>query len=252
MIGHTPPIATVAGQSIALHVTGYPDVPNRWGSGHIRVASLRLDYGSSVSPDARLAFVVGTWVRDDGEVTDASVDRYYDAPSGDMSNWPDWIADLTRKHTPSAPADRAAVLREAAEVAVRAARGCGDSEAGQYAASVAAGIGKELRRLAAEAQQPTPVAASEPRANETGRTVADAQQQPDTETPAGANTPLICSNERHATKIAALEQEVKHVRDVCDQLRRASVLTDGEPHTDRERGIVQAVTRVLSALDEEG
>ncbi|MEU8902142.1 hypothetical protein [Streptomyces mirabilis] len=50
--------------------------------------------------------------------------------------------------SPSAPADRAAILREAAEVAVRAARGCGDSEAGQYAASVAAGIGKELRRLA--------------------------------------------------------------------------------------------------------
>lgn len=47
---------------------------------------------------------------------------------------------------------RAAVLREAAEVAVRAALGCGDSETGQYAASVAAGIARELRRLADEAQ----------------------------------------------------------------------------------------------------
>lgn len=96
----TPPTATVAGQSVALHVTGYPDVPNRWGSGSIRVASLRLDYGSSISPDARYVFVVGTWVRNDDEVTDASVDRYYDAHDGDMSDWPDWIADLTRKHTP--------------------------------------------------------------------------------------------------------------------------------------------------------
>ena len=46
------------------------------------------------------------------------------------------------------PDDRAATLREATDVAVRAARGCGDSEAGQYAASVAASIGKELRRMA--------------------------------------------------------------------------------------------------------
>ncbi|WP_097866545.1 hypothetical protein [Streptomyces sp. rh34] len=52
---------------------------------------------------------------------------------------------------PPAPADRAAVLREAAEVAVRAARACGESETGQYAASVAAGIGRDLRRLADEA-----------------------------------------------------------------------------------------------------
>ena len=97
----TQPTATVAGQSITLHVTGYPDVPNRWGSGHIRVTGMRLDYGSSVSPDARHAFVTGLWVRDDGEATDNPIDRYYDAPNGDMSDWPDWIADLTRKHTPT-------------------------------------------------------------------------------------------------------------------------------------------------------
>jgi len=36
---------------------------------------------------------------------------------------------------------------------------------------------------------------------------------------------------------------------VCDQLRRASVLADGEPHTNRERGVIQAITRVLAALD---
>jgi len=57
-----------------------------------------------------------------------------------------------RRLAPPAPVARATVLNEAAEVAVRAARGCGDSEAGQYAASIAAGIGKELRRLAVEAR----------------------------------------------------------------------------------------------------
>lgn len=45
-------------------------------------------------------------------------------------------------------APRTEVMNEAAEVAVRAARSQGESETGQYAASVAAGIGKELRRLA--------------------------------------------------------------------------------------------------------
>ncbi len=34
---------------------------------------------------------------------------------------------------------------------MRAARACGESETGQYAASVAAGIGRDLRRLAGEA-----------------------------------------------------------------------------------------------------
>jgi hypothetical protein len=68
-----------------------------------------------------------------------------------------WTASVTAEDPAPVlpePADRAAILREAAEVAVRAARGCGDSETGQYAASVAAGIGKELRRMAGEAQQP--------------------------------------------------------------------------------------------------
>lgn len=263
---NTPPIATVAGQSVALHVTGYPDVPNRWGSGHIRVASIRLDYGSSVSPDARHVFVVGAWVRDDGEVTDDPVDRYYAAPDGDMSDWPDWIADLTRTHTPSASVDRAAVLREAAAtVAALDRRKLGiaaDTIRDAWEEGRDAGA-DELRRMAAEAQQQEFGSGCahcvcchawgdrEAHAALVRDDGAEAQQQPDTETPAGANTPLICSNERHATKAAALEQEVKHVRDVCDQLRRASALADGEPHTDRERGIVQAVTRVLSALKAE-
>lgn len=109
-----PATATVAGQSIALHVTGYPDVPNRWGSGHIRATGIRLDYGNSRTPDGRHAFITGVWVRDDGEVTDAPIDRYYDAPTGDTSGWPDWLADLAHKHEPAMT--RVDVLREVADI----------------------------------------------------------------------------------------------------------------------------------------
>ncbi|MFI2349763.1 hypothetical protein ACH492_22450 [Streptomyces sp. NPDC019443] len=55
---------------------------------------------------------------------------------------------------------RGEAFNEAAEVAVRAARACGNSETGQYAASVAAGIGKELRHLAASS--PRTAAAEQP------------------------------------------------------------------------------------------
>lgn len=110
------PTATVAGQSIALHITGYPDVPNRWGADHIQVTSIRLDYGSNHTPDGRHAFVTGLWVRDDGEVTTDPIDQYYDAPTGDLSSWPPELAELAKKHEPStaAPSDRADVLREEA------------------------------------------------------------------------------------------------------------------------------------------
>jgi hypothetical protein len=42
---------------------------------------------------------------------------------------------------------------------------------------------------------------------------------------------------------------IERVRAECEQLRAASVLADGEPHTERERGVITAVTRVLAALD---
>ena len=96
------PTATPAGQSIALHLTGYPYIPNRWGPGHIRPTGIRLDYGNQRTPDARLAHVFGLWVREDGEVTDAPVDRDYYAPNGDLSSWPPEIADLAKKHQPAA------------------------------------------------------------------------------------------------------------------------------------------------------
>lgn len=111
----TPPTATIAGQSIALHLTNYPDIPNRWGAGHIRATGIRLDYGNSHTPDGRHAFVTGLWVHDDGEATTDPIDRYYDAPNGDTSDWPDWIAALAREHVPAPAADRPAVLLQAAK-----------------------------------------------------------------------------------------------------------------------------------------
>lgn len=150
------PTATVAGQSIALHVTGYPDIPNRWGAGRIRATGIRIDYGSSISPDARHVFVTGLWIREDGEATDNPLDRYYDAPTGDTSGWPEWIADLTRKHTPTMM--RAAVLREAADLADVRAEGerslsSSDHDEEAYAAGALGHLANHLRSLAAEAQQ---------------------------------------------------------------------------------------------------
>lgn len=150
----TPPTATVAGQSIALHVAGYPDVPNRWGSGQIRATGLRLDYGNSRTPNGRHVFLTGLWVNDDGQVTDDPLDRYYDAPDGDTSTWPDWIAELAKTHT---PADRADVLLEAAEaVAALDRRKLGiasDTIRDAWEEGRDEGA-DELRRLADEAQQP--------------------------------------------------------------------------------------------------
>ncbi|MEV5236443.1 hypothetical protein [Streptomyces pseudogriseolus] len=63
----------------------------------------------------------------------------------------------------------------------------------------------------------------------------------------------VCHSERRADAVlAVLPQSVEdRVRAVCDQLLRSSVLADGQPHTDRERGVVQAVTRILAAVDGE-
>jgi len=124
----TQPTATVAGQSIALHVTGYPDLPNRWGSGHIRPIGIRLDYGNSRTPDGRHALVTGFWVREDGQATDDPVDRLYDAHNGDMSDWPGWLAELVKAHDPAAvpvaspSPDQTALRARIAEVLVTTSR----------------------------------------------------------------------------------------------------------------------------------
>lgn len=54
----------------------------------------------------------------------------------------------------------------------------------------------------------------------------------------------------HYQRVEQAEAAIERVRDACDRLRRASVLADGQPHTDRERGVIQAITRILTALDD--
>ena len=54
----------------------------------------------------------------------------------------------------------------------------------------------------------------------------------------------------YAERAETAEAAITRVHDVCDRLRRASVLADGEPHSARERGVVQAITRILAALDQ--
>ncbi|WP_329616429.1 hypothetical protein OG244_28280 [Streptomyces brevispora] len=110
-------------------------------------------------PPARL--VLGTTDQQPETEPDADLRDRIAQAARDLGH-PQWdaaaFADAVLAVLP-VPVDRAAALREAAEVAVRGARACGDSETGQYAASVAAGIGRELRRLADEAQQPETEAA---------------------------------------------------------------------------------------------
>jgi hypothetical protein len=54
----------------------------------------------------------------------------------------------------------------------------------------------------------------------------------------------------HYQRVEQAEAAIARTRAACDQLRRASTLADGQPHTDRERGILQAVDRITRALDE--
>jgi len=149
----------------------------------------------------------------------AAVDGWTWTPDFDRTLSPVWQGYLKRADAvmpvmPS-PADRAAVLLEAADRLWALANRTTERGAGVlWAADL-------LRRLADEAQQ-----------------------QP--ETP-GCLDPIECS---HEAALGQAQEQVRRVRDVCDRLRRASVLADGEPHGDRERGVVQAVTRVLAALDE--
>jgi hypothetical protein len=60
---------------------------------------------------------------------------------------------------------------------------------------------------------------------------------------------ILDSSIRETERAEKAEAAIDRVKAACDQLHRASVLADGEPHTDRERGVMQAVRRVLNALE---
>jgi hypothetical protein len=61
---------------------------------------------------------------------------------------------------------------------------------------------------------------------------------------------ILDSSIRETERRERAEAALARVRAECDQLHRASVLVDGQPHTDRERGIVQAITRIHAAIAE--
>jgi hypothetical protein len=66
----------------------------------------------------------------------------------------------------------------------------------------------------------------------------------------GDAAPTVEDWEQQKQRADHAEAALEQVRDACDRLRRASVLADGQPHTDRERGVIQTVERVLAVLDE--
>jgi hypothetical protein len=57
----------------------------------------------------------------------------------------------------------------------------------------------------------------------------------------------LCAEQEASNQ--ARQEVIDRVRETCDRLRRANVLADGQPHGDRSRGTLQAVERVLAALD---
>lgn len=60
---------------------------------------------------------------------------------------------------------------------------------------------------------------------------------------------IPCPGYPHADGPA--EAALRRVRAACDQLHGAAVLDDGQPHTDRERGVIQAVNRIVAALNDD-
>ncbi|WUH94497.1 hypothetical protein OG900_33075 [Streptomyces sp. NBC_00433] len=82
-----------------LIIDNAPDVPNRYGSGSIRVADVTITYHRGEDGSRRItARVRGEWRRPDGEITDAPINQEYaDGPTAD---WPDWLAGLAWYYHP--------------------------------------------------------------------------------------------------------------------------------------------------------
>lgn len=110
------PRAVVSGEyhCTDLTVSGYPRLPNQHGSGNLSPDRVALQYGPG---DRIRATVHGPWVPDDESArTDERVTSEYDTSHSDLSDWPDWLADLTRVHNPSpTKEERAARMLRLAE-----------------------------------------------------------------------------------------------------------------------------------------
>lgn len=140
------PTATPLSQSVELQLANQPDTKNKYGSGHIRPNLVVFYYLT----DRTNAHLHGSWVRENGEATDAPLDQLYRHDD----DWPDWLTTLARKHAPAAappPVSRADVLREAAN-----SLACLGPEDSRVSGPVAWTEAVEtLRRLADEAQTGT-------------------------------------------------------------------------------------------------
>ena len=241
MADTTPqPAATAAGQSIALYVTGYPDVPNRWGAGHIRATVLRLDYGNARTLAGRSIHLTGLWVREDGEATDATIDQHYDAPDGDTSEWPDWIAELAREHdpdattAPSAPADRA-VRRERYAAAIRETDGW-VLDGGKHMIDAVMAVADTERAEMREQHK-----ASLRRADEINNELMEEVQR----YAAGTERPVLWSvyNEMHLRADNA-EAAITRVRRLHDRLAEETDLTSPDDSITRGAAAKQIATAV--------
>jgi hypothetical protein len=126
----TEATVTVASQSVELLLTGKPDVKYKWDSGSIRPGLVIFTYRQ----DGIHAHLYGSWVCEDGELTDAPVDQEYRI--GDTDEWPDWMGKLAIEHHPRSV--RAVLLREAADEcdeagAAYTARALNDHAGGAFA-----------------------------------------------------------------------------------------------------------------------
>ncbi|WP_086562033.1 hypothetical protein [Streptomyces africanus] len=109
------PAATPLSHSIELALTGQPDVKNKYGSGQIRPERVVFYYLA----DRTNAHLHGSWIREDGEQTDAPVDQLYRHDD----DWPDWLTALARKHAPAAAPQHVYRVSEIRDGAVRRVHG---------------------------------------------------------------------------------------------------------------------------------
>ncbi|MFI6560357.1 hypothetical protein [Streptomyces sp. NPDC050534] len=118
------PVRIPIGRNVTYAVRGMPEVANEYGPGYLVPTEISLTYRAT--EDSQLgrfhAYVKGHWRRDGEEVSAGEKlpgQHYY----GDPSTWPAWLAEEARLHDPDAvlppPADRAAVLLEAADAVAK-------------------------------------------------------------------------------------------------------------------------------------
>lgn len=111
----TEPTATPISQTTEFQLAGYPDVPYRWGSGHIRPSHVAI----TCLEDRHAAHLHGTWIREDGVQTDDPVGQFYRHDD----NWPEELAALAsaliahREKSAIAPAQVPESFSEAADQA---------------------------------------------------------------------------------------------------------------------------------------